>query len=100
MDDKNMPMEMQRRLRDYFHRCQHLWAASTQRNVLLKMSPSLQSEVLLMVNSNWIDKVQWLRTESDPDFLIEIVLAIRPAVFAPKEVIKESALHIIRAGGE
>ena len=100
MDDNDMPKDMQRRLRDYFHRCHHLWAADNQRDVLLKMSPLLQSEVLLQVNASWIDKVKWLRTETDPDFLIEIVLAIRPAVFAPREIIKEAALHIVRAGSE
>ena len=99
MHDNNLQPDTQRRLRDYFHRCYHLWAADSQRVVLQKMSPSLQSEVALKVNSSWLDKVPWLCSETDPDFLIEIVLTIRPAVFAPKEIIRESALHVISHGG-
>ena len=63
----------------------------------MKMSPKLQGEVLLHTNGTWIQRVVWLRNE-DPRFLVDIILALRPTVFAPDETIRTSALHIVLAG--
>ena len=57
MSNNDLPSEMRQRLRDYFHRTKHLWVSKANRDVLLKMSPKLQGEVLLHVNSKWIDQV-------------------------------------------
>ena len=83
--------------RDYFHRTKHMWTSENTRGVLQKMSPALQAEVLLHVNAVWVRKVSWLKG-GFPPFLAEILLALRPAVFAPKETIDSSALHIMHTG--
>eukprot|EP00966_Prymnesium_polylepis_P321017 7377342-Prymnesium_polylepis.1 len=57
----------------------------------------LRSQVLTKVNSAWINKVKWL-AGGFPPFLAEVVLALRPAVFAPKERVGSSALYILHAG--
>ena len=97
MEKNQLPAEMCQRVRDYFHRSKHLWTTENNQAVLLKMSPALQSEVLRFANNRWVDKVTWLRDE-DPLFVTTVVLALKPAIFAPREEIKETALHIINSG--
>ena len=41
--------------------------------------------MLLAANEYWLKKVSWLSNE-DPMFVTNVILALRPAVFAPKEV--------------
>lgn len=55
------------------------------------------SQVLTKVNFAWINKVKWL-AGGFPPFLAEVILALRPAVFAPKERVGSSALYILHAG--
>jgi hypothetical protein len=92
-----LPDEMRQRLRDFFHRTRHLWHSAASHEALMKMSPKLQGEVLLHTNGKWIERVSWLRNE-DPRFLVDVILALRPTVFAPDETIRTSALHIVLAG--
>ena len=89
--------DMRQRLRDYFHRTRHLWHSNTSRDVLTRLSPALQREVLLAANSAWLSQVPWLENE-DPQFLAQVTMSMLPAVFAPKEVIRSSALHVVYSG--
>lgn len=52
---------------------------------------------MLQTNGTWIIEVPWLAAE-DPTFLVEVILALRPAVFAPDETVRSSALHIVLSG--
>ena len=97
VERNHLPAEMSQRLRDYFHRTKHLWASESTRDVLEKMSPTLQIMTLLHVNAVWVDQVSWLRN-GYPPFLTEVIIAIRPAIFAPKEMVEDAALHIIHSG--
>ena len=97
MQMNDLPQAMRQRLRDYFHRTRHLWRTNASRDVLMRMSPTLQGEVLLQTNAAWLSKVSWLAKE-DPRFLTEVILSLKPAVFAPKEVVGSSALHIVNLG--
>ena len=42
-------------------------------------------------------QVPWLANE-DPRFVVDVILALRPAVFAPDELVRSSALHIVLSG--
>ena len=93
----SLPDEMRQRLRDFFHRTRHLWQSNASHQVLMRMSPALQGEVLLHTNAKWLSNVPWLAHE-DPRFLTQLILQLEPAVFAPSEVIRSTALHIVNSG--
>lgn len=63
----------------------------------MRMSPALQGEVLLHTNAKWLSGVSWLAFE-DPRFLTQLILQLQAAVFAPSEVIRSTALHIVNSG--
>jgi hypothetical protein len=79
MQSHDLPAPMRQRLRDYFHRTRHLWRTNASRDALMKMSPTLQGEVLIQTNSVWLNKVPWLAYET-PVFLTDVILALKPAV--------------------
>ena len=93
----DLPGAMRQRLRDFFHRTKHLWQANASHQVLMRMSPALQGEVLLHTNATWLGLVPWLAHE-DPRFLTQLILALQPAVYAPGELIRSTALHIVNSG--
>ena len=88
---------MAQRLRDYFHRTRHMFGSSSSTEVLRRLSPKMQGDVLLRVNEEWLQHVPWL-AEEDSAFLAEVVLALVPAVFPPEESIDYSALFVLTSG--
>ncbi|KAL1522314.1 hypothetical protein AB1Y20_017306 [Prymnesium parvum] len=92
-----LPDKMPHRVRDYFHRTKHFHSSQSSVEVLHKMTPQLQAEVLMSANSFWLEKVSWLRDE-DAIFVTHVILSLRRAVFAPKEVITYTALHVVNSG--
>ena len=54
----HLPPATRQRLRDYFHRTEHLWQGKAMQRCLLRMSPGLQGEVVIYVNAAWLDKVR------------------------------------------
>ena len=93
-----LPDKMRQQLRDFFHRTKHLVQSREESGFLAKLSPALQSEVVLHVNQQWITRVFWLRDEN-PNFLTEVVSSLLPEVFSPGEVaLRPVALHIMHTG--
>ena len=104
MDDLNrfmkgyeLPLDMQLRLREYFHRTKHLQMSGANRGLLLKMSPKLQGEILLHCNSSWLGRVSFLQ-KVDTEFIAALVLRLAPIVFAPGDTIFGTSLYIVHRG--
>ena len=93
----DLPAGMRQRLRDYFHRTHHLQRTAAYRSVLLRMSPTLQLELLWHTNRKWLQKVSWLQ-EAEPGFITQLVLALKPMVFAPSEYATANMLYIVWRG--
>jgi hypothetical protein len=98
MGSAGLSPRLRQRLRDYFFRTQHLQRTASFRGVLLRMSPTLQGELLWQTNKAWLARIPWLSHKSDPGFLVQLVLALKPMVFAPAELATSQMLYIIHRG--
>ena len=104
MDDLNsfirqrrLPRELQWRLREYFHKTRHLIHSAHSNQLLQKMSPSLQGEVLWIVNHVWLRRIRFLRG-CEPEFIARTLLSLRPLVFAPGDVAFGNSLYVLHRG--
>lgn len=92
-----LPTDMRRRLREYFHQAAHV-SRGQQRNALLQlMSPSLQGEVAMHVNRRWLSKVRFL-VGAEKEMLVLVAVHLRAAVFAPAELATPGYLYMIHKG--
>ena len=76
---------LRRRLREYFHRTRHLNFAATETRLLNQLSPSLQSEVLLLVNEAWVRRV-WFLENTEEELIVTLAQTLSPMVLAPYEI--------------
>ena len=97
MAQKHLPVEMRRRLREYFHQTKHLQMANSQRHLFHMMSPSLQGEVAWTANKEWLARIPFM-THCGEDFKVEVAMALTPKVFAPGEVAPKGYLYVINRG--
>ena len=97
MSSQQIPPEMQRRLREYFHQSKHLQDTINRRHLLEKMSPQLAGEVALTCNEKWLNKVWFLRGAGQ-EFVVQIALQLQAMVFTIGEVVSNGFLYIIHRG--
>lgn len=97
MSRHEMPHEMRRRLREYFHQTQHLRIAARQKELIDYMSPSLQSEVAWTCNKQWLQRIWFLR-EAPVKFLVSLAKSLSAFVFAPGELAPLGYMYIINRG--
>ena len=64
---------LQWRLREYFHKTRHLTIEAANTQLLHKMSPALQGEVLWLTNAVWLQRVVFLRG-AQPEFIAKVLL--------------------------
>jgi len=76
MSNSSLPPKLRQRLRDYFHRTQHLQRTAQYRSVLTRMSPTLQGELLWYTNESWLRKLPWLAATLEPGFIVQLVLSL------------------------
>ena len=81
----SIPLEMQRRLREYFHQSRHLQETLNRRHLLQKLSPQLAGEVALQVNERWLQRV-WFLHNAGQEFVVQIALQLHAMVFTIGEV--------------
>ena len=65
MHAHDIPPQMQRRLREYFHQTKHLQMANSQRHLFHMMSPALQGEVAWTANEEWLKRIPSYRVDGD-----------------------------------
>merc|ERR1719230_1146557 len=80
MQREELPSEMRRRLREYFHQSKHLRLADTQRSLLLHMPPSLKGEVSWETNQAWLEKI-WFLKNAPPNLMVEIAMSLNAMVY-------------------
>lgn len=97
MADKRLPVDLQRRLREYFHQARHMHQTGNYVTLFGKMSPKLRGDVALTTNATWISKVPYFRHIRD-DCLSAIAVTLRAMVYAPNEIIPGNELHIVMRG--
>lgn len=97
MAAQDIPSEMQRRIREYFHQTKHLQDTTDRRALLEKMSPALAGEVALRCNQKWLGRV-WFLQNAGEDFVVQIALQLQAVVFAIGEVASNGFLYIIHRG--
>jgi hypothetical protein len=104
MDDLNrfmireeMPNEMRRRLREYFHQSKHLRLAETQKGLLQLMPPSLKGEVSWQTNQEWLTKIWFLKDAPKP-FMVQLAMNLRAMVYAPGDSPRIGFMYIVHRG--
>jgi len=58
------------RLREYFHRTKHLHVAERRRKLLCTLSPTLQGQIVLHINSRWLNRV-WFFQGAEHEFMTQ-----------------------------
>jgi hypothetical protein len=79
MEINQLPDEMRMRLREYFQQTRHVNRGQQRRKLLSLMSPQLQGEVCMRMNSKWIDKVRFLRG-AEKELKVMVAISLAPAV--------------------
>lgn len=98
MHDRQMPFEMRKRLRRYFHEAKDMNRQRIERNVIEQMSPLLQGEFALYLHQQWLGKVWYLR-EMNREIIVWAARHLTVMVFAPdEEVLAERTLFMVRRG--
>jgi len=97
MKRQDIPTQMRRRLREYFHHTKHVQQAVAQRSILSAMSPALQAETAWLVNEKWMRKVTFLNG-CQKAFLCELAVNLRPMVFAPGDPAPPGFLYLVHRG--
>eukprot|EP00966_Prymnesium_polylepis_P141502 3267825-Prymnesium_polylepis.1 len=103
MDDLNRFMghygfekEVRQKLREYFYQSKHLQLTQTNNQLLSLMSPKLRGEAAIRING-WL-KTVWFLKSAEPEFLVNLALAVEPLVFAPGELIPPGFMYVVRRG--
>jgi len=98
MDEHDMPHEMRKELRAYFHQSRFLNRQRIERGVTDQLSPSLQGEVALFLHEYFVQKIPYL-VGSDREVYIEVSRSLRMMVFPPYEhITRPRTLYILRQG--
>ena len=94
---EDLPHDMRRRLREYFHQSKHLRLAQTQRALLSDMPPSLMLEVSWETNKGWLKKT-WFLKDAPAAFLTEMAISLTAMVYAPGDMPKLGYMYIVNRG--
>jgi len=97
MHNELLPADMRRRLREYYHFSKHLRLGQTRRALLESMPSTLKSEVVWLINSEWLQKVYFLRASPRP-FLVELSLSLVAKVYPPGDTPQRDAMYIVYSG--
>jgi len=88
---------MRQRLREYLHESRHVQKGANHTKILQSLSPALQAEIAWKLNRRWVERVFFLRG-AELRFLVQIALALVPAVYAPGERPASGRMYIIHRG--
>lgn len=93
----HLSADMSSRLREYFFQTRHLQRQKADLRLLNQMSPDLQGEVTVQINTAWLERVTFLR-ECEPAMIVQVALRLQGIVYAPGELIPGDQLHILQRG--
>ena len=92
-----LPYEMAKRLRTYMHQQKGIMLKDEAGAALPRLSNALQIEVVLSINSVWMDTV-WFIRDLDAPVKVRIAMAMRPKVLAPGEVAPNRHFYVMMRG--
>ena len=92
-----LPYEMAKRLRTYMHQQKGIMLKDEAGAALPRLSTALQIEVVLSINSVWMDTV-WFIRDLDAPVKVRIAMAMRPKVLAPGEVAPNRHFYVMMRG--
>lgn len=88
---------LRRRLREYLLQTEHMRRMSARTRVQSLLSPELQAEVALDINSHWFKRITFFR-HADHGFLVRVSLSLSARVFPPSELIAPTCIYVMSAG--
>ena len=97
MATEDLSPQLRWRIREYFFQSFAMKRNHEQRNMLLEMSPMLQSEVIMECNAGWLRRV-WFLADANQSLVVDLALVLTPLLFPPGEVIHPGHLFIVRRG--
>jgi len=109
MIDRGLPRTVCRRLRKFFLSAKQAQKNEQEEQILHRMSPDLQGEVVLMSHWPWVSQVSFIKhimpdaelsdVKSAPHFVVDIALSLSSAIFAQSEVFGvPRVLYVLRKG--
>ena len=93
----SLPKEMARRMRSYLHQMRGVMLSEEAKNALPLLSPALQVEAALFINTPWMNRVWFVRDLEDP-VKVRLAQAMDTRVLAPGEVAPNRHLYVIQRG--
>lgn len=97
MASEDLSPQLRWRIREYFFQSFAMKRNNEQRNMLLEMSPMLQSEVIMECNAGWLRRV-WFLADANQSLVVDLALVLTPLLFPPGEVVHPGHLFIVRRG--
>jgi hypothetical protein len=97
MSRESLPNHMRIRLREYFHKTQHVRETTKRRQLLDLMSPTLQAEVAWECSKSFMKRIWFLEGTSFP-FRVQLSMSLQGRVFAPGELFPIGPLYIVHRG--
>jgi len=95
MRARHLPQSMRQRVREYFIESQPLRVGVQNSAMYHVLSPTLQGEVVLQSNEQWLRCVWFLR-DADRNFMVQLSLSLQPMLFAPREILPIGNLYIVQ----
>lgn len=86
------------RLREFMYESAHLRGFSQQQELLRRLSPAMQGEVLVLINRRYFNAIWYVRSIAHPGVLMALSSALTPIVFPPSELTPAGFLYIIQRG--
>jgi len=93
----SLPQETRMRLREYFTQSRHVRHGQQRKRILKQMSPLLQGEVALAINSRWLKSINFL-IGAETELVVLVACSLQPAVFIPGELVTPGSLYVIHKG--
>ncbi len=92
-----VPTEMARRLRGFMHQQKLVQLHEDSKIALPHLSPALQVEVILWVESHWLQSI-WFIRELEAPVKVRLAMSMLPKVLTPGEDAPNRHLYIISRG--
>lgn len=105
MGENNFPHHLREAARDFFTVSRGLELEKRNTSLFRDVSPQLQDELVGHLNSTWMHEVSLIQKmveavdeEERPEFLNSLTSKLQTQIYAPREPLPRSPIHIIRGG--
>jgi len=92
-----IPSEMAERMRRFLHQQRGVQVREDAKLALPHLSSALQIEVMLYVNSHWLESI-WFVRELDDNLKVRLSLMMRPKVVGPGDLAPSGHMYVLSRG--